>query len=145
MCLVVFMNITTPGKRNVVGWVLAAFVMFIIWYVGDSFVYGIKRMRTLDTMAAMRVTLGRTLSDEEWKKGYNLEEQSIRMFPECKKRTKEGRLVDSWGHPYKISIQSTRESYIWNIKSAGRDGKFGTHDDLEDCGVFSHGEKMQKP
>jgi len=91
---------------------------------------------TLDNMAIIQVIICATLNEENWQSGY----EPIKMcFSFKNKNYKEvicsipfdgENFLDAWGRPIIIKNQKEDKEFYIELRSNGRDGKLGTHDDL---------------
>ena len=101
----------------------------IIWYFQGKTVFYIKRMRTLDTMGQIYVSLSNSLGKTPLEK-YNAVLETQKAFPDIS--VKDGKITDAWGNPIEISIQKIEKGYKVCFISGGSDGKVGTCDDVVD-------------
>ena len=119
---------------------LAAVALLLIavgaWVLVMRTIAQIKRMRTLDTMGQVTVALDRTLPDHGPIVGYNVTEQSKRLFPDLK--MVDGKIADAWERPIKVSLEYASDGFHVRMVSAGKDGKFDTDDDIVNEGVIRY-------
>jgi hypothetical protein len=115
-----------------VAFLLAGVLLVVIFSLGRFLVIGIaqvKKMKTGDTLGVVWITLDRTLPDRGPLSGYDVAAHARLLFPELK--IVNGEIVDAWGKPLRVSIESASDGFHVRIISAGRDGKFNTADDID--------------
>jgi hypothetical protein len=87
----------------------------------------IKRVRTLDSMAQIIVSLDKTLGIMPLAR-YDPVVETQRLFPSIE--VKSGQILDGWNRPITISITREVNGFRLSLVSPGPDGAMGTRDDL---------------
>jgi len=104
-----------------------AIVLVAFAIIQPRFMNHVNRARTFDYMGEIYVTITRTLETQPLKE-YDAVSEARKIFPSLP--VSNGAIVDAWGNPMRISIERIKDGFHVTLTSAGRDGVFGTKDDL---------------
>lgn len=108
---------------------LVVIVLLIIGggIITEATITQVKKMKTMDTMGQIVVTMCKTLGTNNVD-GYKTTQEVQRVFPSI--HVKDGEILDSWGRPIKVSIKKVNNVFIVEMVSAGVNKVVGTKDDI---------------
>ena len=116
-------------KKLIMAVVIACIMLLIGVFCSLSIITQIKRVKTLDCMGLIMITLGRTLPiGSSLPKEYDSVMEAKKLFPEIPIVNHE--IMDGWMNPIRISLKREGTNFQVECVSAGPDGIMGTKDDL---------------
>ena len=105
----------------------AGVILALLLILGGKTRNQIKRMETLDTMGQISAALDRALPTNQWQT-IDPDKAVRSAFPRIPRIGRD--VVDAWGRPITISIETVQQGFAVDIISSGPDGVIGTKDDL---------------
>ncbi len=103
---------------------LIALLLFFATYI---IIEKFEVMKTKDIIGQIMVTMSWTLEEKNWKE-YDFIKETKQRFPHIE--MKDNKIVDYWNNEIKVQIKEEIDRFNVKIISSGKDGVFGTKDDI---------------